>query len=408
MRAPPAPERDGSMKNATLIVSGVFCALTLTMGTQGCLPAAPCEHDDAGSPPETDAGSMPPVTGPSGEAADAPSVDYRDDLAAHPGCTTEGLSYAAASIPGYGCAARDFMAESGGAENPSAPIVLLVHGNSDSPDSWMAYQPDTPCTDDTGAPRVGAMEGAPMLAERLTSAGLRTLAVDLRFDQVDDPGTNNDSENAAKNMDHGWAVPLAQHFIRSAMEANPTRRFVVIGFSLGVTVARDAMRRLLVNEGFDVFSRLYAFVGMAGGNHGVSSFALCGGNPTMRGRVACEMGNRAAFMPTDFLRPLNGEGGAWETPCADGTSAFGQTGVCGGNTVRYTTIVMEDLSGGEQQDLFVSETSAALRGADNRTIGLNDVDETNYFFCGLFRNHYGAARSEAALSIVRDAIGLGS
>ena len=68
---------------------------------------------------------------------------------------------------------------------------------------------------------------------------------------------------------------------------------------------------------------------------------------------------------------------------------------------------MEDLRGGEQQDLFVSEASSALRGADNRTIGLNDVDESNYFFCGLFRNHYGAARSEAAMDVVRQALGIG-
>ena len=237
--------------------------------------------------------------------------------------------------------------------------------------------------------------------------GVRTLAVDLRYDRGDDPATNNDTENAAKNIDHGWSVPIAQRFIRAVMEAYPTRRFVIAGFSLGVTVGRDALRRLFVNEGFDVFSRLDAAVWMAGANHGVSSFALCGANPTMRGRVACEMGNRAAFMPTPFLLPLNGRSGEHETPCSDGTTAFGATGACGGNAVRYTTIVMDDLPTGEQQDLFVSESSAALLGADNRTIGLNDVDESNYFFCGLFRNHYGAARSEAALEVFRGAIGLG-
>ncbi len=333
-------------------------------------------------------------------------MSYRDDLAAHPGCTTAELSYPAAQIPGYRCAARDFTAELGGTPNPAAPMVLLVHGNSDKPDSWLAYAPSTPCTDADGVPVVGATEGRPMLAERLVSAGVPTLAVDLRFDQVDEPATNNDTENAAKNMDHNWAVPIVQHFIRSAMEANPTRRFVVVGFSLGATVVRDALRRLLVNEGYNAFARLNDVILMAGANHGVSSFALCGANPTMRGTVACQMGNRAAYEPTDFMRPLNGPGGAWETPCADGDTAFGRSGVCEGNAVSYTTIVMQDLPGGEQQDLFVSEASSRLNGADNRTIGLNDVDESNYFFCGLFRNHYGAARSEAALDIVRQAVGL--
>lgn len=353
---------------------------------------------------DTDGGTSP---GPATDPSDATSVSYRDDLAAHPGCTTEGLGYQAAVLPDYRCAARDFSTELGGTDAPGAPVVLLVHGNSDAPDSWMAYAPETPCTDEGGNPRVGATENAPMLAERLVSAGVRTYAVDLRFDRVDDPATNNETENAAKNMDHGWAVPITQHFIRSAMEAHPDRRFVIMGFSLGVTVARDALRRLAVNDGFDVFSRLDHAIYLAGANHGVSSFALCGSNPTMRGRVACEMGNRAAFAPTDFLRPLNGAEGEYETPCADGESAFGLEGACGGNTVQYTTIVMEDLPGGEQQDLFVSEASSALRGADNRTIGLNDVDESNYFFCGLFRNHYGAARSEAALEVVRQALGIG-
>lgn len=388
---------------------GACCALAL--GWTGCLPAAPCEdgvHTDG-----TDAGpgggggdAGPGGSGPS-MASDAVDMGYRDDLGAHPGCTTAELSYPAANIPGYQCAAMDFNGVLGSPANPNAPIVLLVHGNSDTPDSWMSYRPDTPCTDGDGVPVIGATEGAPMLAERLASAGIQTYGVDLRFDRVDDPGTNNDTENAAKNMDHGWAVPIAQHFIRATMEANPGRRFVVVGFSLGVTVIRDALRRLYVNEGFNPFGQLDHAILMAGANHGVSSFALCGANPTMRGRVACQMGNRAAFEPTSFLQPLNGPGGAYETPCADGNSAYGAAGACEGNTVRYTTIVMEDLPTGEQQDLFVSQASAALAGADNRTIGLNDVDQSNYFFCGLFRNHYGAARSEAALEVVRAALGLG-
>ena len=127
--------------------------------------------------------------------------------------------------------------------------------------------------------------------------------------------------------------------------------------------------------------------------------------PTMRGAVTCEMGDRAAYSPTHFTEPLNGPSGEFETPCSDGEMAYGAS-VCDGAVTESTTIVMQDLEDGEQQDLFVSETSAALEGADNRTIGLNDFDQTNYFVCGLFRNHYGAVRSQAALSIVREKLGI--
>jgi len=111
------------------------------------------------------------------------------------------------------------------------------------------------------------------------------------------------------------------------------------------------------------------------------------------------MGDRLAFTPTDFMQPLNGPDGAYETPCADGKNAYGRADVCGGNTVKYTTIVMRDLPDGSFQDEFVSQASAQLKGADNRTIELTDVDESGYFFNGLFKSHYGAARSPASLSV---------
>jgi hypothetical protein len=56
--------------------------------------------------------------------ADAPSVKYRV-LAGHPGCTPAGLSYPAASIPGYTCAAKAYPADR---EDTKKPIVVLVHG----------------------------------------------------------------------------------------------------------------------------------------------------------------------------------------------------------------------------------------------------------------------------------------
>jgi hypothetical protein len=350
------------------------------------------EGDDTGDSDGEDTDDAPEPTFP--DAQDGMQMSYRDDLGDHPGCSTAGLSYPAAEIPGYACAAKDYT----GDEDTDKPIILLIHGNSDSPAGWEAFSAMGACEET----RPG--EGADMLAEILHDAGFKTLAVDFRYDLVDDPDTNNDTENAAKNMDHGWAVPIASHFIRSAIEANPDRRFVVMGFSFGVTTARDALRRLLVKDGFNAFDNLDQAIYMAGGNHGVSSFPLCGVNPTMRGTVTCEMGDRAAYSPTYFSEPLNGPGGDFESPCGDGEMAFGES-VCDG-TVQHTTIVMRDLDSGEQQDLFVSEASSRLEGADNRTIGLNDYDETNYFVCGLLRNHFGAARSEAALDIIREKLSI--
>ncbi|MBX2804185.1 MAG: hypothetical protein KTR31_41375 [Myxococcales bacterium] len=317
------------------------------------------------------------------------AIDYRDDLAAHPGCSTAGLAYTAATIPGYTCAAKEYV----GTEDTDKPVVVLIHGNSDTPSSWETY-------DSGGLCPKGANEGADMVTERLVADGYRVIAADMRFDLVDDPAGNNDTENTAKNMDHGWGVPIAQHLIGSVLEAYPDRQVSIIGFSFGVTVARDAVRRLAINDEVAVFERIDDMILLAGANHGVSTFFLCGVNPTMRGEVTCEMGDRAAYSPTPFLTPLNGPEGAFETPCSDGTSAFGRPDACNGHSVDYTTVVMEDLPGGEQQDLFVSEASSYLEGADNQTIGLNDFDESNYFFCGLFANHYGAARSIPALDII--------
>ncbi len=312
------------------------------------------------------------------------AIEYRDDLAAHPGCDATGMTYTPAAIPGYPCAAKAYA----GAEDTSKPIVLLLHGNSDSPAEWERYPED----------------GIDMLSERLVADGFRTLAIDFRIDRVDDPQSNNDTENAARNIDHGWAVPLAEALIAAVLDAEPDRRIALVGFSLGVTVVRDALRRLYL-AGAQPFDRLDHVLLLAGANHGVSTFSrLCGKNPTMRGQVACQMGSRDNFSPTDFMRALNGPDGAWETPCADGEQAFGDAAACGGNTVDWTTVVMRDIDDGTYQDEFVSEASSALAGADNRLIELEDVDETGYFFNGLLRNHYGSCRSEAALAIALEVL----
>ncbi len=335
-----------------------------------------------------DSVAPPAAEGGGGDWSVADAVVYRDDLASHPGCSTDGMSYQHGGPAAYRCAAKVYPVAS---EDTGKPIVLLIHGNSDTPDEWERWPKDS---------------GAPMIAETLAGLGYRTLAIDLRIDLVDDPQSNNDTENAARNIDHGWATPIAQDFIRSAMEADPTRRFTIIGFSLGATIIRDALRRLHVEGAINPWERLEDVVLLAGANHGVSTYArLCGKNPTMRGQVACELGSRDSFAPTDFMSALNGPDGAYETPCSDGDSAFGATGSCGGNTVSYTTVVMRDIADGSYQDEFVSESSSALAGADNRLIELEDTDETGYFFNGLLKNHYGAARSQAALDIVVEVVG---
>mgnify|MGYP000846226870 CR=1 FL=1 len=327
---------------------------------------------------------------PAGDDGDDWSIDdaieYRA-IGSHPGCTTAGLDYTPATIAGYRCAAKRYALPAGTSEDTSAPIVLLIHGNSDAPEAWERFE-----------------DGAPMIAERLVARGLCVYAVDLRIDQVDDPQGNNDTENAARNVDHGWAVPLTQHLIERVLAAEPDRQVSLVGFSLGVTTIRDALRRIHAEGEVTLWPRLDDVVLLAGANHGVSSFArLCGKNPTMRGRVACEMGSRDNFSPTDFLLALNGPDHAYETPCADGETAFGEP-VCDGHRVTYTTVVMRDIANGSYQDEFVSEASTALEGADNRLLELTDVDESGYFFGGLLKNHYGASRSTAALEILDEVL----
>ncbi len=341
------------------------------------------------SPPPGTVGAVQPAVGGDGGLAMVDTISYRDNLALHAGCSTAGLTYVPAVIPGYQCAAKAYPL-AGVAEDTERPIVLLVHGNSDTPDSWERFP---------------AESGAPMIAEQLTAAGMRTYAIDLRIDLNDDPQGNNDTENAARNIDHGWAVPLVEHFVEATLAAWPDRRISLVGFSLGSTVIRDALRRIHGRGEVAVFERVEDVVLLAGAHHGVSTYArLCGRNPTMRGQIACELGSRDSYAPTDFLIPLNGVGGADETPCFDGGTVYGAVDACAGNVVTYTTVVMSDIADGSYQDEFVSEASSRLDNADNHLIALSDVDESGYFFNGLLKNHYGAARSAAAVSIVVTAL----
>ncbi len=340
--------------------------------------------------------------------------------ARHPGCTTEGLSYAPAAIPGYPCAARELAFPAGVAEDPTKPIVILVHGNSESPSGWFAFVHPDPGSLDFPADT----EARDQLAERLPAAGFRTIAVDLRFDRVDDPSSpeGQDTGNTPRNMDHGWSVPIVGELVRRVVDANPGRRISLVGFSLGASTVRDALRRLWVDwvDGVwsvNVLSLVDDVVVASGAHHGVVSFASqCGANFTMRGTVTCEMGQRNQYTQTAFHRPLNGpplptddgaSGGWWETPCADGDYAFGRRGACGGNAVAYTTITMADLDNGSQQDEFVSEHASRLYPtacADNVVTSVNDFDTSGYFYNGFFRNHYGSVRSDAGLARVLAAV----
>lgn len=361
------------------------------------------------------------TTIPQQDDPDYPGGKYRtlaspddDETNVHPGCSTEGLAYDPAVIPGYPCAAKEYPFPDGVTEDTAKPIVLLIHGNSDSPAEWEAYvHPDpesvTGFTADT--------EARPQLADKLPELGYRTIAVDMRTALVDDP-TDPEGGNPNYNFDHGWAVPIAQALIKQVIIANPDRKISLIGFSLGATVVRDALRRLWVEWKQDewetnVFEHVQDVILASGAHHGVSTYGLdgyCGDNWSMQGLAACQLGQRNTYTQVEFHEPLNGPavpeeltdagefGGWYETPCADGDYAFGTREACGGNRVEYTTIAMQDEDEGVQQDRFVSEHAARLYPdacVDNHLNGLNDFDTSAYFAEGYLRNHFGSIRSEA-------------
>jgi hypothetical protein len=348
------------------------------------------------------------------------SLTPDDSGMTHPGCSTQGLAYAPAAIAGYPCAAREFPFPAGAIEDTDKPIVILVHGNSESPTGWIKFVHADPSSlmfpaDTTARDQLG---------ELLPAAGFRTIAVDFRSDLIDDPNSpeGKDTGNTPKNADHGWNVPILQALIKQLAIANPDRTISLVGFSLGATTVRDALRRLWVEHAdrtwdVNIFERVADVVVASGANHGVVSFAKqCGVNLTMRGTVTCQMGQRNQYTVTSFHRPLNGPamptddgqyGGWWETPCADGDYAFGTRDACGGHAVRYTTITMEDLENGTQQDEFVSEHASRLHPtacANNVLTTTNDFDTSGYFYNGFFRNHYGAVRSPAGLAKITAAL----
>jgi hypothetical protein len=388
-------------------------------------PIAPGGYDyhDALAPAahnHWDAVSMP-------QAGDAsyPGGHYRTLVAdsggaIHPGCSTDKLAYTPATIPNFACAAREFPFPAGTREDTTKPIVILVHGNSESPTGWMKFLHPNPSSLMFPADTVARDQ----LAELLPAAGFRTIAIDMRSDLIDDPNSpeGKDTGNTAKNADHGWTTPLLEELVRRVAIAYPDRHISLVGFSLGATTVRDALRRLWVEWAdhqwdVNILARVDAVVVASGAHHGVVSFAKeCGLNLTMRGTVTCQMGQRNQYTQTAFHRPLNGPamptehgefGGWWETPCADGDYAFGKRGACGNHAITYTTITMKDLPNGTQQDEFVSEHASRLYPLDcahNLIDGLNDFDTSGYFYNGFFRNHYGSVRSNAGIANVLAAL----
>jgi pimeloyl-ACP methyl ester carboxylesterase len=333
----------------------------------------------------------------------------------HPGCSKENLSYTPANIEGYPCAAKQYDFPDGVSEDTSKPIIILIHGNSDTPAEWEGFlHPDPSMV----MGFIADAEKRDQLAELLPAAGYRTIAVDFRTDLVltDDPGGT--TGNFVSNFDHGWAVPIAESLIKQVIIENPGRQVSLVGFSLGATVTRDALRRLFVqfqNDQWDinVFTRVEDVIVASGGHHGVDTYDdLCGMNTTMRGTAACEFGQRNTYTQVPFHVPLNGPaltgsgeafGGWYETPCADASYAFGVRGACGGHAVEYTTITMKDETDGTQLDEFVSEHASRLypiECANNILTTSDDFDTSGYFFNGFLRFHFGSIRSVAGLMLI--------
>ena len=359
--------------------------------------------------------------------------------------------------------------------------------------------PTFPCADivDSGSTPDEDGNERDMLAERLAAAGHVVIAADARHDRISSgadgntPGIsansgyyvplntiddaafdnnegvalgegtglqihydlNQDSQykalhNKNHEFDHGWAVPIYQATIKAVMEEYATsltytdahtRKIVIIGHGMGVTAARDAIRRLFHNylndpeNNYNPFAVITKFIGLSGMNHGTATYdgtgpasqygmRYCTLIENMKGKISCELGSRLYFTDTHFTSVLNGPGRLFETPCADGLFAYGrglQTGVapngvltCGDsklaivqNSIEYWTITMEDYEDGTYKQRYTYEDSAKLGAlgdmeyacSNNKTITTNDFDTSRYKTA---IHHYGSARGEAGMNMV--------
>lgn len=333
-----------------------------------------------------------------------------------PNAATNFIDGDKANIPGYPCAAKEYSQPN---EDTSKPIVILVHGNSTRPHTWEKFllPPGTqPTTSFENVQFTADTQERQQLAERLIASRYRVIAVDFRTDIVTsiDPSANSTTQNASGNIDHGWSTPILQGLLKAVMKNQPNRKVAIIGHSLGVSVVRDALRRLYVEhvqgkaDAINPFPHVSHVILGSGANHGVSTYdpalgALCANNKTMRGTIVCEMGSRSNYVQTYFHKPLNGPRDLFSTPCADGDYAFGKTGQCEGNVVKYYTITMTDKEKGTNyQDLYVSEAASRLDMdgcVTNKLTTLSDYDTSGYFNKGFIANHFGSLRSEAGMNL---------
>lgn len=145
---------------------------------------------------------------------------------------------------------------------------------------------------------------------------------------------------AATNAGHGSAdddeVVTLCRFIEAVQAYTHSRKIDIVAHSLGVTLARDTMRR------YPALARnVVAFVGIAGGNHGTS---IC------RGLESSYYGCNEIGPGSRWLAWLNGRNGSLETP--------GRT--------RWMTIYNGSW-GDPYFDPPFDEVSPALKGARNVT-----------------------------------------
>ena len=167
--------------------------------------------------------------------------------AMHPGCSIDGLSYTPASIPGYACAAREFPFPDGTTEDTTKPIVILVHGNSESPTGWMKFlHPDPSSLMFPGRHRRARSARRAAARARLPhDRGRHAHRSDRRPEQPRGQGHRQHAEELRPRLD-GAAPRGADQARRDREPGSPA--LAVVGFSLGATTVRDALRRLWVEN----------------------------------------------------------------------------------------------------------------------------------------------------------------
>jgi hypothetical protein len=403
---------------------------------------------------------------------------YRDDLANHPGCTTWDLYYDkgnplpydpengtfgydsatkgnndffwqdrdvnptfgvtnvidpallpdgdVARIPGYPCAAKEYVTPD---EDKRKPVVILVHGNSVRPHTWEEFELDPAELDPDGT--VTAANGltftpqpaTEQLVSKLVAEGYRVIAFDARSDRV---ATFEAELNPARNLSHGWAVPMLQALFAAVIaqnladEARTEKRIAIVTHSFGGMAAYDALRRMWLasrEPGATVpnpFQYVSHVVFGSAGHHGVLTYdqgsngeppGYCDtARPSMRGWATCEYGSLLAYTPTYFTDPLNGYKDLFATACADGDFAFGQREACGGNAVAYSNVYMEDPDEGQVGlDGFLNASSMTLDMpgcVENRPISTDSFDWSAYFWKGILAAHLGSIRSAEGMQII--------